>query len=155
MKFEDYPASQVRNAMAQDRNEFGELESQILNFVAFQKAWDEITSWPDYKATPLVPLPAMARRLGLNAVLQKDEGKRFHLKSFKALGGAYAVLALLQRDLRDKFGLEGVTSDQLQAGGSYRSDRRHHCCHCHGWKPWPLGRLGGSDVRVPVQDLPA
>lgn len=116
MKFEDYPASQVRNAMAQDRNEFGELESQILNFVAFQKAWDEITSWPDYKATPLVPLPAMARRLGLNAVLQKDEGKRFHLKSFKALGGAYAVLALLQRDLRDKFGLEGVTSDQLQAG---------------------------------------
>ena len=116
MKFEDYPASHVRNARSAKRSEFGEPEKKILNLTDFQKAWDEITSWPDYKATPLVPLHKMASKLGLNAVLQKDEGKRFHLNSFKALGGAYAVLGLLQRHLRDKHGLESVTSDQLQAG---------------------------------------
>ncbi len=116
MKFEDYPANHVRNARATIRNEFGELESQILNLTAFQKAWDEITSWPDYKATPLVSLPEMSRNLGLKAVLQKDEGKRFHLKGFKALGGAYAVLGLLQRHLREKHSLESMTSDQLRAG---------------------------------------
>ena len=116
MKFDNYPASHVHNAKAARHNEFSAPERQILNLAAFQEAWDEITSWPNYEATPLVPLPAMARALDLKSVLQKDEGKRFHLKSFKALGGAYAVLCLLQRHLREKHGLDGVTSDQLHAG---------------------------------------
>ena len=116
MTFEDYLASHVHNASAAGCTEYGELESHILNLSEFQKAWDEITSWPEYEATPLVPLPEMARTLGLKAVLQKDEGKRFHLKSFKALGGAYAVLGFLQRHLQDKHDLEGVTSGQFQAG---------------------------------------
>ena len=42
-------------------------------------------------------LPFLASALGLGAVLLKDEGERFGLRSFKALGGAYAVRRLLAR----------------------------------------------------------
>lgn len=42
-------------------------------------------------------LPGLARSLGLGAVLLKDEGGRFGLGSFKALGGAYGVRRLLAR----------------------------------------------------------
>ena len=38
-----------------------------------------------------------SRSLGLGAVLLKDESRRFGLRSFKALGGAYAVRRLIAR----------------------------------------------------------
>jgi len=40
-------------------------------------------------------LDNLARRFGVAGVYYKDEGERFGLKSFKALGGAYAVYRLL------------------------------------------------------------
>ncbi|MCP3394960.1 diaminopropionate ammonia-lyase [Bradyrhizobium sp. CCGB12] len=45
--------------------------------------------------TPLVSLPALARRLGVQSIYIKDEGQRLGLGSFKALGGAYAVIQLV------------------------------------------------------------
>ena len=33
----------------------------------------------------------LSEKLKLNNIFYKDESKRFHLKSFKALGGAYAA----------------------------------------------------------------
>lgn len=53
-----------------------------------------IAAWSGYAPTPLIPLPGLARALGLGAVSVKDEGGRFGLGSFKALGGAYAVAEL-------------------------------------------------------------
>ena len=50
-----------------------------------------ISSWKNYKATPLLSLNKLKKNLKLNNIFYKDESKRFHLKSFKALGGAYAV----------------------------------------------------------------
>lgn len=50
----------------------------------------------DYEPTPLVSLSAVARRLGVASVQIKDEGRRLGLRSFKALGGAYAVLQLVR-----------------------------------------------------------
>ena len=46
---------------------------------------------PDYEATPLARLDAMAGRLGVKAVFVKDESKRFGLNAFKGLGGLYAL----------------------------------------------------------------
>jgi diaminopropionate ammonia-lyase len=60
-------------------------------------AWDEITTWPGYGPTPLLELTSLARELNVGGVYYKDEGGRFGLGSFKALGGAYAVLRMLQR----------------------------------------------------------
>ena len=51
---------------------------------------------PDYAPTPLLELPALARRLGVAQVLAKDEGCRM-LGSFKSLGGTYAGLRALAR----------------------------------------------------------
>jgi diaminopropionate ammonia-lyase len=51
----------------------------------------EIRSWPGYAPTPLLSLRARAAELGIADVLFKDEGRRLPLKSFKQLGGSYAV----------------------------------------------------------------
>ena len=54
-------------------------------------AFKAISSWRSYKDTPLLKLNKLQRNLKLKNIFYKDESKRFHLKSFKALGGAYAV----------------------------------------------------------------
>lgn len=46
---------------------------------------------PNYAPSPLRPLPALARSLGLGHVLLKDESRRFSLPSFKILGASWAV----------------------------------------------------------------
>ena len=54
-------------------------------------AYLSISSWEGYSPTPLIELNKLSKELGLNKIFYKDESKRFDLKSFKALGGAYAV----------------------------------------------------------------
>ena len=45
----------------------------------------------DILPTPLIELNKLSKELDVNKIFYKDESKRFDLKSFKALGGAYAV----------------------------------------------------------------
>ena len=54
-------------------------------------AYKTISSWDNYSPTPLISLNKLSEKLKLNKIFYKDESKRFHLKSFKALGGSYAV----------------------------------------------------------------
>jgi diaminopropionate ammonia-lyase len=70
---------------------YAEAERAILSLVGAREALAAISRWPGYAPTPLVPLPDLARVCGVAEVLVKHEGHRFGLKSFKALGGAYAV----------------------------------------------------------------
>ncbi|WP_374632359.1 diaminopropionate ammonia-lyase [Paracoccus sp. (in: a-proteobacteria)] len=55
-------------------------------------------------STPLVALPGLARDLGLGSVHVKDEGQRLGLGSFKALGGAYALMRLVQAEAEQRLG---------------------------------------------------
>ena len=55
------------------------------------EAYKTISRWDNYSPTPLISLNKLSEKLKLNKIFYKDESKRFHLKSFKALGGAYAV----------------------------------------------------------------
>ncbi len=64
---------------------------EILSKKFIEEAYSKISKWPSYKATPLISLNKLSKELNLNNVFYKDESKRFGLKSFKALGGAYAV----------------------------------------------------------------
>jgi len=48
-------------------------------------------SLPGYHPTPLLALPALAAELGLAALWIKDEGPRFGLGAFKALGASWAI----------------------------------------------------------------
>jgi diaminopropionate ammonia-lyase len=54
--------------------------------------------------TPLHALPALARELGIGALHVKDEGFRLGLGSFKALGGAYAVVRLVLEEATRRLG---------------------------------------------------
>ena len=54
-------------------------------------AYLSIQEWDGYSPTPLINLNKLSKELNLNKIFYKDESKRFDLKSFKALGGAYAV----------------------------------------------------------------
>src|SRR4029079_11049447 len=59
----------------------------------FRRAKAEITSWDGYAPMPLLDLPLPG------TVRLKDEAARFGLCSFKALGGAYAVVNLIADEL--------------------------------------------------------
>ncbi len=52
-------------------------------------------SLPVYAPTKLIPLPALAKELGLGGIRVKDESTRFGLKAFKGLGGSWAIFRLL------------------------------------------------------------
>lgn len=57
-----------------------------------RQAYAEVSSWPEYEPTALRRLSKLEKHLGCGAIYYKDESTRFGLGSFKALGGAYAVL---------------------------------------------------------------
>jgi diaminopropionate ammonia-lyase len=94
---------------------YGAARSAVLNADGFAAAQREIAQWPGYAVTPLHTLPALARQLGVGALVYKDESERFGLKSFKALGGAYAVYRLLAQVIGRHNGGQPVSaSDVLQ-----------------------------------------
>ena len=75
-------------------NNFSFKREYVLKFVPslfLTNAFTSISNWKNYRATPLIKLDKLKKNLKLNNIFYKDESKRFHLKSFKALGGAYAV----------------------------------------------------------------
>ena len=75
-----------------EKNNFS--KNDILSVLPKQDidvAYKTISSWDNYSPTPLISLNKLSEKLKLNKIFYKDESKRFHLKSFKALGGSYAV----------------------------------------------------------------
>ena len=86
---------------------------QILSLEKSQAAIDMITLWPEYRATPLHSLDHLAKDIRVEKIWYKDESKRFHLKSFKALGGAYAVARQLQARVAEATGKEPAMQDLL------------------------------------------
>lgn len=91
----------------------------VLPAAGFRRARAEITGWPGYAVTPLRDLPELAGRAGLAALRLKDEAGRFGLGSFKALGGAYAVAALLLNELARR-DVAAAASTAALVEGRYR-----------------------------------
>ncbi|WP_222948306.1 diaminopropionate ammonia-lyase [Thauera sedimentorum] len=90
----------------------------ILSLAAHEEAMTEIAQWPGYAPTPLVSLAGIARAAGLGAIHYKHEAGRFGLGSFKALGGAYAVLRLLKKEILSRTGQVASSRDLLD--GKFR-----------------------------------
>ena len=79
------------------KNNFNKKEIlQILSPEDIDLAYETISNWKNYSPTPLILLNKLNKKLKLNKIFYKDESKRFHLKSFKALGGAYAVEKIIK-----------------------------------------------------------
>ena len=77
-----------------ENEKFSFSKNQILNSLSkvdIDEAYSSISNWKNYSPTPLIELNKLSKELDLNKIFYKDESKRFDLKSFKALGGAYAV----------------------------------------------------------------
>lgn len=107
----------VRNPANPQRSRdeaYGARRSEILGAAALAQAERELSTWQGYAPTPLHTLPALARELGVQSLHYKDEGGRFGLGSFKALGGAYAVARLLCRELGARLGRSLDTRDLQQ-----------------------------------------
>ena len=77
-------------------------------------AYKTISSWKNYNATPLLSLDKLEKHLNINKIFYKDESRRFHLKSFKALGGAYAVERISK-------GKKNITISSATAGNHGKS----------------------------------
>ncbi|MGH8137880.1 MAG: diaminopropionate ammonia-lyase [Steroidobacteraceae bacterium] len=88
----------------------------LLSVQDMEAAQREITRWPSYLPTSLLPLDGLARHLGLQALWLKDESSRFGIGSFKALGGAYAVLRLVVDRLNLDLSPGECSFDQMRAG---------------------------------------
>lgn len=82
----------------------GTAATTVLSAQDFAQARAEIITWDGYASTPLVSLAGLAKAIGVGRIDYKHEGPRFGLGSFKALGGAYAAIRVLQRELTDRQG---------------------------------------------------
>ena len=86
----------------------------VLSKNEMNDAFNMISRWDGYSPTPLENLNYLAYELELKNIFYKDESKRFNLKSFKALGGAYAVEKISQNK-------KNITVSTATAGNHGRS----------------------------------
>lgn len=93
----------------------GDAAFRVLSEQDFANSRAEITQWEGYAPTPLVSLSALAAAIGVGEIHYKHEGPRFGLGSFKALGGSYAALRVLQRQISAKLGQE-VSLEDIRLG---------------------------------------
>ena len=86
-----------KNFLINKNSKFNKNEIlKILSSDDIDEAYKTISNWDNYSPTPLISLNKLNDKLKLNKIFYKDESKRFHLKSFKALGGAYAVEKIIK-----------------------------------------------------------
>jgi len=90
----------------------------VLNPSLFEEAYNSIKNWVGYTPSPLRRLKGLATELGVDQIYYKDESERFGLKSFKALGGAYAVVRVLKEHFGTKL-CDNSISDQDILSGKY------------------------------------
>ncbi len=132
---------------------YGNSERAVISLAEYERAAREIRGWPDYHPTPLHSLPALARDLGVGELWLKDESTRFGLASFKALGGAYGVLRVLERELgEDHHALSHtVTVASATDGNHGRSvawGARNHGCQCVIYLPEHVSERRVDEIAV-------
>ncbi len=95
---------------------YGPMQARLLNADALAAAKREMSSWPGYAATPLYELAGLAAAIRVGRLSYKDEGPRFGLGSFKALGGPYALYRLLTARIAAEAGAQDVSSQSIIDG---------------------------------------
>jgi diaminopropionate ammonia-lyase len=122
----------VENRSAQRKRGLTKTQGQIVGTSAPDEVRRYLPAFPGYRETPLVMLPNLAEHLGLGSIATKDEGQRYGLYSFKALGGAYAVARLVRAHVQKALGREVGPGELL--GEESRSAARDLtvCCATDG-----------------------
>lgn len=91
-------------------------QNAVLSQEGFRQAEAVIHHWPGYHPTPLLELDGLAKSMGIARLWYKNEAGRSGLKSFKALGGAYAIAELIMRKAAEGGFATPVSSPLLFAG---------------------------------------
>jgi diaminopropionate ammonia-lyase len=107
--------SHFLNPKAAAENVYSQAQKDIICVANSDQAVADISLWPGYKATDLNDFSSLAADTELAKIWYKNEAQRFDLKSFKALGGAYAVARQLQQAIVAK-GLAEPSIADLLAG---------------------------------------
>jgi diaminopropionate ammonia-lyase len=102
----------VENRSSKRNSPLTETEAAIAGVGAPNIVREYLPAFPIYASTPLASLPGLAESLAVGAIDLKDEGQRYGLFSFKALGGAYAV-ARLVREHASRVMERNVEPDEL------------------------------------------
>ncbi len=111
--------SHLANSAATPRALYPPELKEIASLDKASGAFADISRWPGYQQSPLQRLDQLAAQIGVSTIYYKDESQRFGLKSFKALGGAYAVARQLLAQIQQRTGDNASIDDLLQ--GRYQS----------------------------------
>ncbi|MCR9135126.1 MAG: diaminopropionate ammonia-lyase [Alphaproteobacteria bacterium] len=149
--FESFNSARLDHVAFDSRS--GDAFETVLPRHAFETAIGEIRNWPGYAPTPLHHLSDLATRIDVASILYKDEGPRFGLGSFKALGGAYAAMRVLQGEISKNRAVSGCESKVSLAAirdGHFADDAAHITLVSatdgnHGRSlAWGCGRFGAQ-----------
>jgi diaminopropionate ammonia-lyase len=105
---------------------WGTDQETIITAAEHEQALSTVSKWPGYAPTALIGLPVLAHELGVAQIAVKDEGQRFAVGSFKALGPPYALAHLLAAIVARRTGREQVPVGDL-LDGKYRSITSEVC----------------------------
>ena len=108
----------------------------VVSLEHSRRAAQLLSKCPLHSQTPLRSFDQLAARLGVGRIFIKDESARLGLSSFKALGGAYAVM------------LRAPGSPFCEYPAANRRAGTAHLRHCNGWQPRNLrcrGRLADRE----------
>ncbi len=94
----------LANGQSDYRTLLDPRDAETLSVAAAEDVERFLRHRENHVVTPLHPLPALARELGVGAIYIKDEGLRLGLGSFKALGGSYAVIRLVLDAASERLG---------------------------------------------------
>ena len=107
------------NTLPEHNKALAPVDAETLGEGAAQTVERFLAHRADHAETPLHPLPGLAAKLGVAAIHIKDEGHRLGLGSFKALGGAYAVIRLVLEEAGKELGrtvdVSEIQSPEVQA----------------------------------------
>ncbi|MGC1782942.1 MAG: diaminopropionate ammonia-lyase [Acidobacteriaceae bacterium] len=94
----------IRNTLGAYRAPLDPTDGAMLGAAGAEEVGRFLAHRDRYASTPLLSLPALADELRVGAIYIKDEGQRLGLGSFKALGGAYAVVRLAVERAAERLG---------------------------------------------------
>lgn len=114
--FPSLPHRLARNPGLRPAADYGPRQQAQLNAAGLAEARRCISAWPGYAPTPLVALPGLAAALDIGSLYYKQEGVRFGLRSFKPLGGAYAVERCLMAVVAEATGRENIDPAEILDG---------------------------------------
>ncbi|MBW8908966.1 MAG: diaminopropionate ammonia-lyase [Mesorhizobium sp.] len=110
-------------------------DAAALGIAGAEEAERFLRARDSHSETPLHVLPALAAELGiaaLHALHVKDEGRRLGLGSFKALGGAYAVIRLVLEEAGKQLGRKLDAGEIGDAKVRAIAARMTFCCATDG-----------------------